>query len=102
MQDVVCNKGMLFSSPATNMGWPNSSFGLFHTILWKNLNKLFFFFLPLCTTQHSLENALYSPENLLFPSLQNRDDDDSCLLELLGRVSEVMPGNRPGTGPGTE
>ena len=29
-------------------------------------------------------------------------NDGFCLLELLGRVSEVMPGNRPGTGPGTE
>ena len=36
---------------------------------------------------------------LLLPDLLN---DGFCLLELLGRVSEVMPGNRPGTGPGTE
>ena len=51
MQDVLGNKGMLFSSPATNMGWPNSSFGLFHTILCKNLNKLFFF----ATVYHSTQ-----------------------------------------------
>ena len=23
------------------LGWPESSFGFFHNILWKNLNKLF-------------------------------------------------------------